>query len=110
MARLSHLLFSGLILVSFASAGCGGGASTSEGGGGAGGTPSAGGAGGGGAGSMVGCTMPAEVPCTDQTIQQLAFLKDVTPGLIENQPDGAGFVSLIDATAGGLNATESYTY
>ncbi|AKT36050.1 uncharacterized protein CMC5_001620 [Chondromyces crocatus] len=93
----------------------GGGTTTSTtGDGGGGGEPGTGGnsAGGGGSGPVNGCTEPTEVPCADEVFQALNLQDDITPGLIESQPDGAGFTSLINAVAGGaMNPNpDSYTY
>ncbi|HSO00138.1 MAG TPA: HmuY family protein [Candidatus Nanopelagicales bacterium] len=45
-------------------------------------------------------------------ILQLNLQSDVTPGLVENEAEGAGWVSTIDATAGGAFTSDptSYTY
>lgn len=80
-------------------------------GGGSGGNGSGGsGSAGGSAGAV--CTMPTPVACSDAVIQQMNFQPDVAPGLITNQPDGKGFQSTIDATAGGFGAPkpDSYVY
>src|SRR5688572_7244803 len=71
-----------------------------------------GGAGGGGGSTPAGCTEPTEAPCSDQVIQALDFQDTVTDGAITNTPDGAGFTSFVDATAGGFGANppEAYTY
>ncbi len=59
-----------------------------------------------------GCTMPTEVPCSDNVILLMNLQTEVTPGLITNVADGAGFTSHIDATAGGAFVADpdSYTY
>jgi len=62
-----------------------------------------------GAGGGMGCA-PATVPCSDQAILQLNFLKNITTGQIGNSADGSGWLSTVDATAGGLNVNQSYTY
>ncbi len=56
--------------------------------------------------------MPATVPCSDQVILQMNLQADITKGLITNQADGSGWISMIDATAGGafVSDPESYTY
>lgn len=79
---------------------------------GQGGSGGSGGSGGAGGGSAAVCTTPAMVPCSDQVILNLNFQTDITPGLITNEPDGAGFISTVDATAGGAFAADpnSYTY
>lgn len=53
-------------------------------------------------------TMP--IPCEDQVVQQMNLKDKVAPGLITDAPDGEGFWSTIDATAGGFNYTDSYVY
>lgn len=77
-----------------------------------------GGSGGTGAGTGTGttpepaCTGPAEVPCSDQVIQEMNLQTDIAPGLLTTEPDGQGFRSFIDATAGGAFAADpdSYVY
>jgi hypothetical protein len=60
------------------------------------------------------CTEPAAIPCEDAVYQGLNLQTDVAPGLITNEMDaaGGGFLSLIDATAGGFSASDpdSYVY
>jgi hypothetical protein len=70
------------------------------------------GGGGSGGGSDGTCTEPTAVACSDQVIQQMNFKTEVAPGLINDDPDGAGFLSVIDATAGGAFVSEpdSYVY
>ncbi len=77
-----------------------------EGGGGAGGGAS----GGGGAAAV--CTEPVDVPCEDDVILAMNLKTNVSPGDISNEAEGAGFISIIDATAGGaFNPNPpSYTY
>src|SRR6185503_7357974 len=113
MRRLSTLF--GLVLVLGA---CGGDgenttASTTSGSTGQGGM-GAGGAGTGGAGTGGGAAtcMKTEVKCSDQAILELNLQTDITSALISNMPDGAGFLSSVDATAGGAMNPDppSYTY
>lgn len=59
---------------------------------------------------MAGCTMPTAVECSDQVILQMSLKKTVTDGAVGTTPDGDGFRSTIDASAGGLTPSESYTY
>ncbi|MFO0548557.1 MAG: HmuY family protein [Polyangiaceae bacterium] len=106
-------VFSGLFLVF--SSGCGddgtGGSGATGGSGGSGGGAGAtGGAGGGGPQPV--CTDPVAVPCEDEVILQMNLQPDPAPGLISNTADGADWVSLVDATAGGAFATtpDSYVY
>jgi hypothetical protein len=54
--------------------------------------------------------MPTAVPCSDEVILQMSLKKTATDGAVASTADGAGFRSTIDATAGGLDPTESYTY
>lgn len=94
--------------------GCGDDGETNDdggGGSGAGDTTSSTTGVGGGNGDPV-CTEPTEVPCEDDVILQMNLQDDITPGEIQNTPEGAGFVSMIDATAGGAFAADpdSYTY
>ncbi len=58
------------------------------------------------------CSAPVPVTCSDNQIQDLTFKKAPSPDtrLIVNTADGTGFVSEIDASAGGLDPTESYVY
>lgn len=81
--------------------------SVGEGGAGAG----EGGSGGGEiSGAAPGCTEPTPVPCEDDVFLQMSLKSDVAPGVLETEPDGPGFRSLIDATAGGSSPTDSYVY
>jgi hypothetical protein len=50
------------------------------------------------------------IPCEDQVVLQMDLKKNLAPGLITDAPDGNGFLSTIDATAGGFNYTDSYIY
>jgi hypothetical protein len=59
------------------------------------------------------CTEPVAIPCEDAVYQKLNLQTDVAPGLITNEKDAVGgFLSLIDATAGGFSASDpdSYVY
>ncbi|MBI4705689.1 MAG: hypothetical protein HY744_31745, partial [Deltaproteobacteria bacterium] len=89
-----------------------GASSTSSGAGGGGAQGGGGPEGGAGGGAQAACTEPANVPCSDQVFQQMNMQDDITPGLITNEADGAGWRSHIDATAGGMAAPDpdSYTY
>jgi len=84
---------------------------TNVGGGGAGGA-APGGSDTGGTAAV--CTEPEPVPCEDQVILGMNLKDEPAPGEITNTPDGEGFLTLIDATAGvtsgTLTPTESYTY
>jgi len=61
---------------------------------------------------MAVCTEPAAIPCEDQVFQQMNLQNDVSPGAVTNEADGAGFISSVDATAGGAFNPDppSYTY
>lgn len=56
------------------------------------------------------CTEPTPVPCEDDVFQQMNFQSTVAPGGIDNEPDGDGFRSLVDATAGGPFASDPDAY
>lgn len=82
----------------------------SEGGGGAAAT---GGGGAGGSGTEAICTDPVAVPCEDAVFLQMNLQDTLAPdAAIDNTPEGTGFLTHIDATAGGAFATtpDSYTY
>ncbi|HKP64063.1 MAG TPA: HmuY family protein [Polyangiales bacterium] len=52
-----------------------------------------------------------DVPCTDQSISMLMLYDEPASGKIrEEGEDPDGFVSYVDATGGGLNATQSFVY
>lgn len=53
-------------------------------------------------------TLP--IPCEDTVVQQMDLKNNKAPGLITEVADGNGFVSTIDATAGGFMYTDSYVY
>ncbi len=59
------------------------------------------------------CTAPAEIACEDQVVQGINLQNDVAPGALTTEPDPAGgFISSIDATAGGAFTSDpdSYVY
>lgn len=58
------------------------------------------------------CTDPTDVPCEDDVILQMNLKDEVAPGGIDNEPDGAGFHTTVDATAGGAfnPDPDSYVY
>lgn len=93
-----------------ATQGCSGSDDTSSTGAGGTGGSSAGGS--GGAGPEPVCTEPTAAPCSDAVIQDLNFNTASAPGLIVDEPDGAGYASLVDASAGGFgNPTpDSFVY
>lgn len=53
---------------------------------------------------------PSSVACTDDQILELNLLKSVSKRTIVNTAEGKGFMSQIDATAGGFQPTESFLY
>ncbi len=65
-----------------------------------------------GAPAPSGCTEPAQVACEDEVIQGMNLQATVASGEVRSEPDGAGFRSFIDATAGGAFATspDAYVY
>lgn len=74
---------------------------------GAGGGGGEGVGGGGGAGAL--CE-PATNACSDDIILQMDLQEDIAPGKVENAPEGAGFISTIDARAGGFGAADPDSY
>lgn len=87
----------------------GAGATTGGGDGGAGSTTTSGGAGGG---QAEGCLEPTPVACEDDVVLAMNLQDDVAPGAITSAAEGSGFVSTVDATAGGAFASDpdSYVY
>jgi hypothetical protein len=57
-----------------------------------------------------GVCAPSNVPCTDDQILELNLLKSVSKRTIVNTAEGNGFLSQVDATAGGFQPTESFLY
>lgn len=116
MKTLLALVSSLTLLVACGDSGTGG--SGADGGGGSGAGGAEGGAGGdgggpsGGGGSGPVCTEPVDVPCEDQVILGMNLKTTPSPTGITNEPEGDGFVSVIDATAGGAFNPDppSYTY
>jgi hypothetical protein len=110
-----HPFFACLAIGSACWAACGGGSGDSESGAGAGGSASQG-TGGEGAGSGAGgapgplCTEPTEVPCSDDVYLDMNLQEDPAPGLITSAPDGTGFQTNIDATAGGAFTPTPHSY
>jgi hypothetical protein len=52
-----------------------------------------------------------EVPCTDQSVEMLMLYDEPASGGIREEGQANDwFVSYVDATGGGVNATESYVY
>ncbi len=88
--------------------GTGGSSSTSTGtgGGGVGGNVGGGAVGGG----TSGCTEPVDVLCSDQVILQMNLKDAPAPGLINNEQDGTGWISHIDATADGFGSSDPHAY
>lgn len=60
--------------------------------------------------SSGGVCAPSSVACTDDQILELNLLKSVSKRTIVNTPEGNGFVSQVDATAGGFQPTEAFLY
>jgi hypothetical protein len=56
------------------------------------------------------CTEPTAPACTDESFLELALVTDANPAMIENTPDGEGFATHVDATAGGFNPSLAYVY
>jgi len=56
--------------------------------------------------------MPTEVPCSDQVFQQMNLKKDPVTSMVTSMPDGTGWTSNVDATAGGAFNPDptSFTY
>jgi hypothetical protein len=54
--------------------------------------------------------MLREVPCTDTSVSTLMLFDEPATGKIREEGKGDEFVTFIDATAGGMNATQSYVY
>src|SRR5688572_29844907 len=59
---------------------------------------------GGSTGGEAGCAL-AEVPCVDAAIQDLSLQDDkVSAAAVDNRQEGADWVSVVDASAGGTMA------
>ncbi|HEY8430607.1 MAG TPA: HmuY family protein [Sandaracinaceae bacterium] len=56
------------------------------------------------------CTEPTPPSCVDEQILELALYAEPNLAAIENTPDGDGWLSHVDATAGGFSPTQSYVY
>ena len=56
------------------------------------------------------CTTPTTVPCTDNQILDLPLFTTAATGAIDNTADGSGWMSHVDATAGGFMPTQSFVY
>jgi hypothetical protein len=54
--------------------------------------------------------MLREVTCTDQSVSALMLFDVPAAGKIREEGSGDDFVTFIDATGGGMNATQSYVY
>ncbi len=48
--------------------------------------------------------------CTDESVLNLSLFRPVSAGAIMNESSGTGFVSTVDATAGGVTPSQSYVY
>jgi hypothetical protein len=86
----------------------GGDTTDDDGAGGDGGSAGAGA--GGGAGGAMGCTEPVAIPCEDDVVLQMNLKADPAPGLTTSTPEGTGWVSTIDATAGGAFVPDPHSY
>lgn len=75
---------------------------------GTGGSVSTGGSGTGGSGPNVCSAEPIE--CEAEVTAALDLQAETAPGLVANEPDGDGWVSIIDATAGGAFAADPHSY
>ncbi len=53
---------------------------------------------------------PKAAPCTDSQILDLSLFKKASKRIVENEADGDGFLSHVDATGGGMTPSESYVY
>ncbi len=85
------------------------GGASSSGTGGDGGTTSSG-TGGSTGGGAPNCTDPVDVPCSDDVILQMDLKDTPAPGAITNEQDGAGWISHIDATAGGFGSSDPHSF
>lgn len=56
------------------------------------------------------CTAPIAPACTDQSIPGLLLKKPVGSGLVVTSAIDGGFLSVVDASAGGMTPSESYVY
>jgi len=56
------------------------------------------------------CTEAADVPCEDQHILALNLNDVASTRGVSNMADGDGFISVVDATAGGFMGNEGYVY
>jgi hypothetical protein len=54
--------------------------------------------------------MLREVPCTDQSVSTLMLFDAPATGKIREEGSGDDFVTFVDATGGGMEATQSYVY
>src|SRR5262245_45222902 len=95
-----RLIFSGALVLATAACSSSGGDATTSG---------AGTTSGGGGGAAC---HPTTVPCSDEVILQMALQSSPVEAQITSTPDGAGWTSQVDATAGGAFATTptSFTY
>jgi hypothetical protein len=54
--------------------------------------------------------MLREVPCTDTSFTTLMLFDELSTGKIREEGSGDEFVTFVDATGGGMNASQSYVY
>jgi hypothetical protein len=51
------------------------------------------------------CTEPTDMECVDEMILDLSLHEEVNPDDVDNEQDGSDWVSLVDASAGGMNSS-----
>ncbi len=56
------------------------------------------------------CPEPATPSCTDESVLELHLFADPNDAPIENEPDGEGFRTHVDATGGGFTPSRAYVY
>jgi hypothetical protein len=56
------------------------------------------------------CPEPTPPSCSDESILELQFFAEANDGLIENEADGEGFLTHVDATGGGFTPSKAYVY
>jgi hypothetical protein len=53
---------------------------------------------------------PSKVPCIDEQVALLPLFGKASTRQVQNQIDGDGFVSSVDAAGGGMNPSEAFVY
>ncbi len=61
------------------------------------------------AGTAMAC-MPAEVPCQDESIQELSLFRMPNNAMVTHTATTGGTITQVDTTGGGLTPTRSYVY